>query len=509
MTLPIISILLLLGALCSGVYLRRLSAKRLTLPPGPQALPLIGNLHTLGNLPHQTLCHLSKQFGSIMSIRLGQVLTIVVSSPQAAELFLKTHDLVFASRPKLQAANSLSYGRKNVAFADYGPYWREIKKLCTIELLSTLKIESFAMVRREEVGSLVQSLKVAAEAEMVVNLSTKVMALVEDISYRMLFGRRLEECSELNHAVEEASTLLGTFNLGDVLPLFGLLDLQGINRRTKAARNVMDKILEQIIDEHATNASKNQEKQHTDFTDVMLSIMNETVLDNNNTSHGEDQSRHFDRDNIKAIAFEMLIGGSETTTTAIEWTLSELIKNPKVMTKLQQELENVIGLGKMVHESDLTRCDYLDMVIKESFRLHPVGPFLIPRESVEDITINGHFIPKKSRVMINTWAIGRDEDTWYTKVHEFFPERFANSTIDVRGRHFELLPFGSGRRMCPGIHMAMVTINLVVAQLVHCFHWELPDGVLATNLDMTEKFGLSVRRATELYARPTFRLSTC
>lgn len=201
----------------------------------------------------------------------------------------------------------------------------------------------------------------------------------------------------------------------------------------------------------------------------------------------------------------MFGGGIDTAATAIEWLISELLRHPRVMKKVQSELEQVVGGDKMVKESDLESLKYLDMVIKETFRLHPVAPFLLPHECIEDCTIDGFFIPKKSRIIVNTWAIGRDPKVW-TDAETFNPERFVDSNIDLRGRDFELLPFGSGRRGCPGMQLGLTVVCLVVAQLLHCFDWDLPNGMLPSELDMTEEFGLVVARATHLMAIPTCRL---
>lgn len=201
----------------------------------------------------------------------------------------------------------------------------------------------------------------------------------------------------------------------------------------------------------------------------------------------------------------MLAASMDTSATAIEWALSELIKQPRVMKKVQKELENVVGVEKMVDESDLESLEYLDMVVKETMRLHPVAPLLLPHASMEDCTIEGFYIPKESHIIVNAWAIGRDPFAW-TDPEKFFPERFEGSSIDLRGRDFQLIPFGSGRRGCPGMQLGLTVVRLVLAQLVHCFNWELPNGMLPTELDMTEEFGLTTPRAKHLVAIPTYRL---
>lgn len=430
-----------------------------------------------------------------MYMRLGQVPTVVVSSPQAAQQFLKTHDLVFASRPITEAGRFITYNRKGMSFSQYGSYWRNVRKLCTLDLLSNLKIESFKPVRKEEVDLLVRSLKDAAEAHVSVNLSTEVAGLSRDMNCRMVLGKKYNEeklgKEGFKAAVEELMLTAGAFNISDFIPFTRELDLQGIGRRMKAVNKAFDEFFEKIIDDHVETR---QDQRQQDFVDFMLSFMD-----------SNENEFHFDRTNIKALMLEMIVAATDTSATTIEWALSELIKHPNVMKKAQQELETVVGKERMVDESDLVRLEYLDMVVKESMRIHPVAPLLLPHESREDCTIDGFYIPKGSRLLVNVWGIGRDPDAW-PNPEEFYPERFIGSNIDVRGRDFQLIPFGSGRRGCPGMQLGLTMVRFVLAQLIHCFDWELPYGLSPTELDMAEKFSLVVPRSSYLLAIPTYRL---
>ncbi|KAM5574532.1 cytochrome P450 CYP736A12 [Rosa sericea] len=477
--------------------------KHKKLPPGPLALPVIGHLHMLGNLPHRSLQHLAKKYGPIMSIRLGNVRAILVSSPKAAELFLKTHDANFASRPRVQASEHLAYGTMGLVFAQYSPYWRHVRKLCTLELLCPSKAEAFAPLRREEIGLLVLSLKKAGEGGEVVDVTNKIYGVNEDITYRMILGCTKDDGRfGLKDIVQEAMLLTGAFNIADFVPFLGPFDFQGLTKRLKKVSKTIDQLLEKIIDEReqVANTRSWKQGQHEDFVDVLLSLTNQPLNPN-------DEQVHFlDRTNVKAILLDMIIAAFDTSATSIVWSLAELLRHPRIMKNLQEELQSVVGMDRMVEESDLPKLDYLSMVVKESFRLHPVAPLLVPRESIEDITIDGYDIPKKSRIIVNIWSIGRDPNVWSENVDEFFPERFMNSNIDLRGHDFQLIPFGSGRRGCPGMQLGLTTVRLVLAQLVHCFNWELPNGLLPQDLDMSEDFGLSLSKAKHLLAKPTYRL---
>ncbi|XP_050207976.1 cytochrome P450 71AU50-like [Mercurialis annua] len=465
------------------------------LPPGPKGFPIFGSLHLLGKYPHRELHKLSQKYGPIMHLRLGLVPTIVVSSPQGAESFLKTHDLAFASRPPHQAAKFISYEQKNLSFAPYGSYWRNVRKMCTLELLSNLKINSFKSMRKQELDLLIDYVKDASSRRVAVDLSGKVASLSADMSCRMVFGKKYTE-KEFDErgfkaVIQEGMQLAAAPNLGDYIPQIAGLDLQGLTKRMKGVSKVFDDFFEKIIDEHIQFQDENRSK---DFVDIMLGFVGSEISE-----------YHIGRDNIKAIILDMLAGSMDTSAAVIEWALSELLKHPRVHKKVQKELEEKIGMNRMVEESDLESLEYLEMVIKETFRLHPVAPLLIPHEAVEDTIIDEYLIPKKSHIIINTFAIGRDPRAW-NDPEKFLPERFSGKDIDFRGHDFQLLPFGAGRRGCPGIQLGITVVRLVLAQLVHCFDWELPNGMLPDELDMTEEFSLVTPRAKHLEAIPTYRL---
>ncbi|KAI3870802.1 hypothetical protein MKX03_006786 [Papaver bracteatum] len=477
-------------------YISKSRNKSKPLPPGPKGLPIVGNFFMLGKEVHRDLHRLSTKYGPIMYLRLGSLPTIVVSSAEAAELFLKTHDLNFASRPFSAAAKYISYDHKGF-FTEYGPYWRNVRKLSTLKLLNHTKIESFGPMRSSEIELLITSLKDAANLHEIVDITSKIFALNKDMSSLMVFGKKRVESDHdkksFHEVVQEGMRLAAAPNLAEYIPFVGRFDLQGIEKGMKAVSKVYDDMFDKIIDEHVEVFDKDNLK---DFIDVLLDCM-----------ASNDTEFSIGRCNIKAIALDILLGSMDTTATAIDWTLTELIKNPRVMRKVQDELEREAGLDRLVEESDIPKLEYLDMVIKETFRLHPVAPLLLPHESIEDCQVNGFFIPKKSRVIINGWAIGRDPQTW-TDPEIFMPERFMGKDIDVRGRDFQFLPFGSGRRGCPGLSLGYLVVRLVVAQLVHCFDWELPNNMSPNDLDTNEAFGIVMPRAKHLLVIPKYRLNS-
>ncbi|KAM2000512.1 hypothetical protein COP2_007796 [Malus domestica] len=432
-------------------------SKNKMLPPGPRGFPIFGSLHLLGKFPTMDLRQLAQKYGDIMYLRLGLQHTVVVSSARAAELFLKTHDLNFASRPPNEGAKHLIFGQKSLSFAEYGSYWTNMRKICMLELLSNQKINSFKSMRREEVALLIKSVQEDANNRRIANLTDKVMSLGIDMTCRMVFGKKYKDEEfggrGIVSVMKEGLKLAAAPNLGDFFPCIAPLDLQGLTKRMKAVNKVFDDFYEKIIDDHLQSKDAERTK---DFTDAMLSYMG-----------SEESDYRIERLNIKAMMSDMLVASADTSSTTVLWVLSELMRHPQVMKKVQKEIENVVA--------------------------------------IEDCTVDGYHIQKKSRVIVNVSAIGRDPIAW-GDAEKFVPERFEDSNVDVRGHHFEILPFGSGRRRCIGMQLGITVVHFVSAQLVHCFDWELPDNMLPNELDMTEEFGLAVSRAKNLLAIPSYRL---
>ncbi|KVI04939.1 hypothetical protein Ccrd_016737 [Cynara cardunculus var. scolymus] len=471
------------------------------LPPGPFPLPIIGNLHLLGNLPHRALHKLSRKYGSIMSIRLGSINAVIVSSPDAAKLFLGTHDAIFASRPEVQLSKYLYHGNKGILLSEYGEYWRNIRKFCVTELLSPVKINGFAGMRKEEIGWMVEEIRVASMTHQVVDLNKMVGSLIEGMTCRMLFGKKNDERFVFRRIIDEFAVVLGTVNLADFVPMLQHFDLQGLTRRFKSLVKDIDEMLDTLITEHEEySLTRIQRSDQMNFIDILLSVKNKYSVTHENLS------KTIDRSTMKAILVDMVAGIIDTSKTSIEWVLSALIKHPRVMNKLQKELASIVGDKQMVEETDLAKLSYLHMVVKETFRLYPVAPLLMPRESTEDIVINGYYIPKKTQVLVNVWAFGHDPQVWTENCAEFLPERFLHKEIDFRGPGFELLNFSAGRRGCPAMNFGLLNVYLAVSNLVHCFDWVLPDGTSHIDLDMNEKFVSTMAKVKPLLAIPTYHM---
>ncbi|XP_059669704.1 desmethyl-deoxy-podophyllotoxin synthase-like [Cornus florida] len=202
---------------------------------------------------------------------------------------------------------------------------------------------------------------------------------------------------------------------------------------------------------------------------------------------------------IKCTIMDMFIAGIDTSSTTLVWTMSELLKNPRVMEKAQAEVRHVLcKKGNIINQEDIHELSYLKLVIKETLRVHPAIPLLVPRESRERCEIDGYEIPVKTQVLVNVWMISIDPENW-SDPESFLPERFIDSSVDYKGTHFQYLPFGAGRRMCPGISFGIANVELALANLLYHFDWKLPEG---QDLDMDEVFGATVNRKRDLCVIP-------
>ncbi|XP_049389680.1 premnaspirodiene oxygenase-like isoform X10 [Solanum stenotomum] len=292
--------------------------------------------------------------------------------------------------------------------------------------------------------------------------------------------------------VKDIYSLIGGFDLTDLFPSQKWLhNISGMKSKLSKAHSKVDEILEKIVNDHRDNRAKgkkyNGESGNEDFVDALLRVMESGEFGPPITNQ-----------NIKAVILDMFLAGTETASTTLIWAFLELIKNPRVMEKAQLEVRQRLNEKKTFNDTDLEELNYLQFVIKETLRLHPPGPLLIPRECREETKINGYTIPVKTKVLVNAWSIGRDPKYWHNS-ESFIPERFENSPIDFKGNHFEFIPFGAGRRMCPGMLFGLVNVAHPLSQLLYHFEWKVPDGVNPNDLDTIETEGLTARRKNDLY----------
>uniref|UniRef100_A0ACD5ZYN5 Uncharacterized protein n=1 Tax=Avena sativa TaxID=4498 RepID=A0ACD5ZYN5_AVESA len=477
------------------------------LPPSPPKLPLIGHLHLIGRDPHVSLASLARKHAGpdgLMLLHLGEVPNLVVSSPRAAEAVLRTHDHVFASRPWSTVADFLLSGHSDIALAPYGEYWRQARKLVTTHLLSSSKVRALQGAREEEVRLVIDKvLAAAAQQRAAVDMTDLLGSFANDVVCRAVSGKFFREGGRnelFRELISGITAALAGFNLEDFFPSLakvGLVRLV-VLAKTNTLKKRWDELLDKIIDDHATRLSSQehdeQEQQNhleRDLVDVILSLQHEYNLT---------------RDNVRVILMDMFSAGTDTSYIVLEFAMAELIRQPHLMAKLQAEVRSKTPEGQRnVKEEDLSGMAYLKAVVKETLRLHPPAPLLLPHLSMAKCDdVNGYGIPAGTRVIVNVWALGRDEESWGEKADEFWPERFmdGDTTADFKGRDFQFLPFGAGRRMCPGMSFGLATVEVMLANLVYCFDWELPHGMRGEDVDMDEVFGVTVRRKEKLVLVP-------
>ncbi|KAJ1266785.1 hypothetical protein BS78_07G005000 [Paspalum vaginatum] len=476
------------------------------LPSPPGRLPIIGHLHLVGSLPHVSLRDLSAKHArdGLMLLHLGAVPTLVVSSPSAAQAVLRTHDHIFASRAYSPVTDILFYGSTDVAFCPYGEHWRQVKKICTTHLLTNRKVRSYRHAREQEVRLAVAKIREAAAAGAAVDLSDLLNSFANDIVCHAVSGKFFREGGRnklFRELVEANSSLLGGFNVEDYFPVLVRLDVikRMVCAKARRVNKMWDDLLNKLIDDHVANKPAERDGEDSDdFIDVLLSVQQEYNLT---------------RDHIKAQLAIMFEAGTDTSFIVLEYAMAELMQNPCLMSKLQAEVRTKAipeqGNKAIVTEDEVKSLPYLQAVIKETLRLHMPAPLLVPHLSMADCDIEGYTIPAGTRAIVNSWALARDPSYWES-AEEFMPERFMEeeegggsaAAMDYKGGSFTYLPFGTGRRICPGINFATSSVGVMLANLVYHFDWELPLELADKGIDMTESFGVTVHRTEKLLLVP-------
>ncbi|XP_062119277.1 3,9-dihydroxypterocarpan 6A-monooxygenase-like [Humulus lupulus] len=508
--LAVVSSIILLGRAIKSVK----AQKSPPLPPSPPALPIIGHLHLLGKLPHQDLCKVSARYGPIVYLRFGYKPSLLVSSAEIAEECLKTNESCFLNRPQRANFDYLTYGNSDFSVAPYGPFWKFMRKLTVSKLLGASIMDFYRPIRREEIGSLIKNMQRLANDGEKVDVGAQLMGLTNNVVSRMALKQKCakndDDAYEMRHVIDEMCDLGGKLNVQDFIWFCKKFDLQRFGKRLKEVRDRYDRLMGKIIEEHVEAKRKRKEDNSDEdesYKDILDMLLDEFEDEKSKIKLTKENILAYVMVNILSLNYmytclsiNIFGAGTETQSVTMEWAISELMTHPTAMAKARKEIDQVVGNKRIVEESDLPKLPYIRAIIKETLRLHPGGPF-IARESSKDCTVAGYHVPANTRLFINTWAINRDPAHW-DDPHRFIPERFMmeeKKDVDVRGNHFELLPFGSGKRGCPGVNLALLTVPTTVAALVQCFDW---NGVV----DLDEGFGLSLPRARPLVCYPVVRL---
>ncbi|XP_057975861.1 cytochrome P450 CYP82D47-like [Malania oleifera] len=473
--------------------------------PAPEAAggwPVIGHLHLLARsqLLHRVLAKMADKYGPIFTIKLGVHPALVVSNSELAKECFTVNDKAFANRPKSVAIELMGYNYALFGFGPYSPYWRLQRKIATLKLLSAQRLETLRHIHESEAKASIKEIYRRWEQNastagggssnaLAVEMKQWFWDIALNTVFRIMAGKRFnDQDGEYAKIFRDFLELTGAFVVADALPFLKWLDLGGQQRRMRETGRRLDHIMEEWLEEHKRKrvAAEAAPTEEQDFMDVMLSVVD-----------GGGVPSDYDPDVfIKSTCLALVLGGSDTSTVTLVWALCLLLNNPHTLKKAQQELDTQVGRQQQLHGTHIKHLVYVQAIIKETMRLYPAAPLGAPHESIEDCIVGDHHVPAGTRLVVNLWKVHRDPQVW-PDPDEFRPERFltTHKDVDVRGQNFELIPFSSGRRMCPGVSFSLQVTHFILANLLHGFEIATPDD---NPVDMGECFGLTMAKATPL-----------
>ncbi|XP_057490158.1 cytochrome P450 81Q32-like [Actinidia eriantha] len=470
------------------VIAKRFLHKIRNLPPSPfPALPIFGHLYLLKNPIHRTLSNISAHHGPIVLLRFGSRPVLLVSSPSSAEECLSKNDVVFANRPRLLAGKHLGQNYTTLSWAPYGVRWRNLRRIAAVEILSSHRLQTLSSIRADEVRSLIRRLARGGEE---VDMKAAFFELMLNVMMRMIAGKtyygedvaEAEAARRFREIVTETFVLAGASNFGDFLPVMKWIGANNLEKRLIALREKRDEFMQEMIEEHRRRigGGGSSEKKKT-MVEVLLSLQ-------------ETEPEHYTDQMIRGVMSVLLAAGTDTSVGTMEWALSLLLNQPYALQKAQTEIDKQVGQHRLINESDIADLPYLRCIINETMRMYPAGPLLMPHESSEDCMVGGFHIPRGTMLLVNMWAIQNDPKIW-VEPSKFKPERFEG--LEGARDGFKFVPFGSGRRVCPGEGLALRMVGLALGSLIQCFDWE---RVGKEMVDMTEGTGLTLPKARPLMA---------
>ncbi|XP_050206449.1 cytochrome P450 81Q32-like [Mercurialis annua] len=459
------------------------------LPPSPPyALPFLGHLYRLKQPIHRVFYSLSQNYGPIISLKLGSRLTVIVSSPSAVEECFTKNDVVLANRPEFILSKYVHYNHNNIISVPYGDHWRNLRRIGTIEIFSTNRLNVFISSRKDETKQLLSDLYRRGGQEFTrVELKPMFTNATFNVVMQMVAGKRYygddvsnaDQARQFREIIEEIFSYGGISNLEDFFPILRWINGGKLEKKLKILSKKTDKFLQVLIDEHRSK-KKGLASVRT-LIDRLLSLQ-------------ESEPNHYKDEVIKGLILVILLAGTDTATVTLEWAMASLVNYPDILHKAKTEIDLQIGQERLLEESDLPNLPYLQNIISETLRLYPAGPLLVPHYSSSDCIIGGYNIPKNTIVLINAWAIHRDPTIW-DDPSSFRPERFEAYYKHGDHHAYNFIPFGTGRRACPGIGLAQRVLGLTIGSLIQCFEWKRVDEKL---VDMSEGKGISMPKAEPL-----------
>ncbi|XP_020699881.1 isoflavone 2'-hydroxylase-like [Dendrobium catenatum] len=465
-------------------------------PPSPPSLPLLGHLHLLNKPLHQSLASLSARHGHILSLRFGSRPVILVSSASAAESCFSKNDAIFANRPRFLAGKHLGYNYSTLAWASYGPHWRNLRRITTVEIFSPSRLHSISDLIFQEVAAMVKALAEAARTGGVIEMRPRLFELNLNLMMKIVAGKKFNQTEVFRQIVRETFELSGATNFGDFIPLLRLFDYKGLEKKLIRLQGRRNSFLQELIDERRRDSAYSFDNEaERDREEKGRKCLIDSLLSLQKTS-----PEQYSDEIIKGIVVVLLSAGTDTSALTTEWALALLLRNPTALSKTRAELDRHIGNNRLINEADLPNLPYLRCVIKETLRLHPVVPLIPARESSEDCAVEGFHVPKGAMLLVNAWAIHRDPSLW-EEPENFKPERWEGEEEEgeMSRKQGKVLSFGMGRRGCPGEGLGLRSVGLALGALVQCFEWD-SDGGGGGEVDLTEGSGLTMPMATPLTA---------
>ncbi|KAK4393453.1 cytochrome [Sesamum angolense] len=370
------------------------------LPPSPgPALPLLGHLHHIKLPLHRTYYNLSQKLGPIFSLRLGNRIMVIVTSPAIVDLHQERPRS--SNRPLNHVGKYIGYNYTSLVASPYGDHWRNLRRLTTLEVFATTRLNMFQSIRHDEVRLMLKRLYRNSYQDFArVELRSRFMELTFNNIMRMVDGKRYfgedvenEEAKLFRHLIEEVVKLIGASNPVDFFPVYRWIDYKKYEKNWAGLSTRMDSFMQGLIDEHRRNKGRNT------MIDHLISLQ-------------ESEPEYYTDHIIKGIIIVMLIAGTNTSVSTVEWAMAVLLNHPQKLDKARAEIDNLVGDDRLVNELDLSNLPYLHNIIMETFRLFPASPLLVPHEASVNCKLGGYDIPKGTIVQVNAWAIHRDPTVW-------------------------------------------------------------------------------------------------
>ncbi|KAK6923099.1 Cytochrome P450 [Dillenia turbinata] len=472
------------------IFLKRTKSPKLNLPPCPHALPILGHLHLIKQPLHRTLNSISQKTGPVTILHFGTRRVLLVSSASAAEECLAKNDIVFANRPNLIIGQHLGHNFTTLVGASYGHHWRNLRRLSSLEIFSTTRLNKFAHIRRNENQLLIRSLLTSAGERFArVELKSKFSGLSFNVIMRMICGRRYygeaedtEEAKTFREIMKEMVRLADASNPADFFPILRWLDYGNLEERMKKLGAKNDAFLQGLIDEHRNGKSETKDT----MVDHLLNLQ-------------KSEPEYYTDMIIKGLILVLLTAGSETTALTIEWAMTLLLNHPETLKKVRVEIDAQVGQDRLVDESDLSKLPSLQNVILETLRLCPPVPLLLAHYSSKECEVSGFDIPSGTILLVNAWTIHRDPDLWEDPT-SFRPER---------DKQLQVNPIWVGEEELSWVRPTQRVVGLTLSTLIQCFEWK---RIGEEKIDMTEGSGLTMPKVEPLVAicraRPVTKLVT-